>query len=158
MEDEEKPDLECWIDQIARDFKAATKEVSTNLPVKKMDSELAHLIEAKRSLLSGLKGQHLNRRLRKKIAEVNRKIEEHCNVLARQQWDDVCNSINGLIHRAGPWNLLKHLLDDTNTKSNQQSMLGRLLHAARQESTDVCEQVCEHACEQVSTGGSQLDG
>ncbi|XP_037515435.1 uncharacterized protein LOC119391858 [Rhipicephalus sanguineus] len=136
VEDEEKPDLERWTDQIARDVKAATKEVSTDLPVEKMDSRLAHLIEAKRSLLSRWKGQRLNRRLRKKIAEVNKTIEEHCKVLSRQQWDDVCNSIDGQMRRAGPWNLLKHLLDETNTKSNQRSTLGRILHAARQESTD----------------------
>ncbi|XP_037555928.1 uncharacterized protein LOC119432848 [Dermacentor silvarum] len=41
----------------------------------------------------------------------------------------------------GSWNLLKHLLDETNTKSNQRSTLGRALHGARQESSD--EEVME---------------
>ncbi|XP_037555927.1 uncharacterized protein LOC119432847 [Dermacentor silvarum] len=64
--------------EIREDIEGATKEVSTDLPVQKMDSRLAHLLEAKQSLLARWKGQRLNRRLRKKIAEVNRSIEEHC--------------------------------------------------------------------------------
>ncbi|KAL1421111.1 hypothetical protein MTO96_023418, partial [Rhipicephalus appendiculatus] len=47
VENEEKPDLERWTEQIGRDIEAATKEGSTDLPVEKMDSRLAHLIEAK---------------------------------------------------------------------------------------------------------------
>ncbi|XP_065294131.1 uncharacterized protein [Dermacentor albipictus] len=131
-----KPDLECWTEQIGRDVEAATKKVSTDLPVEKMDSRLTHPLEAKQSLLSRWKGQRLNRRLRKKIAEVNKKIEEHCKVLSRKHWDDVCNSIDGQMRKGVSWNLLKHLLDETNTKSIQRSTVARILHAARQESSD----------------------
>ncbi|XP_037505344.1 uncharacterized protein LOC119381643 [Rhipicephalus sanguineus] len=135
-EGEEKLDLERWTAQIGEDIRATTKEITTDLPVGKMDSRLAHLLEAKQSLLTRWKGQRLNRRLRKKIAEVNRSIEEHCKVLSKQQWDEVCNSVDGQMRRGGPWNLLKHLLNENNTKSNQRCTLTRILHAARQGSSD----------------------
>lgn len=50
--------------------------MAIDLPIQKMDSRLEHLIEAKQSLLNRRKGQRLNRRLRKKIAEINRAIQE----------------------------------------------------------------------------------
>ncbi|KAH8023346.1 hypothetical protein HPB51_012160 [Rhipicephalus microplus] len=60
-----------------------------------MDSHLAHLLEAKLSLLIRWKGQRLNLRLRKKISDFNKTIEEHCRTLAKQQWDEVYNSVDG---------------------------------------------------------------
>ncbi|KAG0445018.1 hypothetical protein HPB47_003208 [Ixodes persulcatus] len=65
------------------------------------------------------KGQRLNRRLPKKIAELNRTIEDHCQSLTRQKWDEVCNSVDGQMRAGGKWNLLKHLLNESNSNSNQ---------------------------------------
>ncbi|XP_049518932.1 uncharacterized protein LOC125943564, partial [Dermacentor silvarum] len=93
-----------------------------------MDSRLAHLIEAKNSVLARWKGQRLNRRLRKKIVEINRNIEEHCRTLNRQQWDELCNAADGQLHNGKSWNLLRYLLDETKTKSHQRDCLERLLH------------------------------
>lgn len=106
--------------------------ISTDLPVDEIDSRLAHLLEAKQSLLDRWKCQRLNHRLRKKISELNRTIEEHCQILSKQQWDEVCNSIDGQMRNGKTWNLLKHLLHDTNTKSNQRHVLARLVHTAEQ--------------------------
>ncbi|CAN8004676.1 unnamed protein product [Ixodes hexagonus] len=100
-----------------------------------MDSRLAHLLEAKNALLDRWKGQRLNRRLRKKIAELNRTIEDHCQSLTRQQWDEVCNSVDGQMRVGGKWNLLKHLLNESNSKSNQSQAISRVLHEARQSET-----------------------
>ncbi|CAN7947585.1 unnamed protein product, partial [Ixodes hexagonus] len=57
-----------------------------------MDSRLAHLIEAKQSILVRWRKQRLNRRLRKKVAELNKAIQEHSKALATQQWEDTCNA------------------------------------------------------------------
>lgn len=96
-----------------------------------MDSRLTHLLEAKKSLLDRWKGQRLNRKLRKKIAQLNGTTEEHCQVLAKQQWDELCNSVDGQMRVGGKWNLLKHLLDDTNSKSNQRHAIEKVLHEAK---------------------------
>ncbi|KAL1475418.1 hypothetical protein MTO96_037301 [Rhipicephalus appendiculatus] len=100
-----------------------------------MDIRLAHLIEAKQSLLSRRKQLRLNRRLRKKIAEVTKNIEEHCKVLSRQERGDVCNFTDGRMRWGGSWSFLKHFQDETSTKSNQRSTLARILHKGRQESS-----------------------
>ncbi|XP_037520769.1 uncharacterized protein LOC119397415 [Rhipicephalus sanguineus] len=133
----EKPEgLEQWTGSIMQDVRESTKMVQTDLQTEKIDSRLAHLLEAKQSLLERWKGQCLNRRLRKKIAEVNKVIEEHCQTLSRQQWDDICNSIDGQVRTQGKWNLLKHLLDETGTKSNQRRVLAKTLHEATRSSTE----------------------
>ncbi|KAK8758657.1 hypothetical protein V5799_003711 [Amblyomma americanum] len=68
-------DIEAWTRSLIAGAKASTKTVETEFETDKMDSCLAHLIEAKNSVLARWKGQRLNRRLRKKIAEINRNIE-----------------------------------------------------------------------------------
>ncbi|XP_075526691.1 uncharacterized protein LOC142558442 [Dermacentor variabilis] len=66
-----------------------------------------------------------------------RTTEEYCHILSKQQWDEVCNSVDGQMRNGRNWNLLKHLLDDTNTRSNQQHVMAKLLHtAARIKSTE----------------------
>ncbi|KAG0418622.1 hypothetical protein HPB47_004699 [Ixodes persulcatus] len=74
--------------------------------------------------------------LRKKIAELNRTIEDHCQSLTRQQWDEVCNSVDGPMRVGGKWNLLKHPLNDSNSKSHQSQVISRVLHEARQSETE----------------------
>ncbi|KAG0443130.1 hypothetical protein HPB47_015255 [Ixodes persulcatus] len=88
-------DQERWAKQLEGGVKSATKTVQTDLEIARMDSRLAHLLETEKAIFDRWKGQRLNRRLRKKIAEVNRTIEDHCQSLTRQQWDEVCNSVDG---------------------------------------------------------------
>ncbi|KAM7307743.1 hypothetical protein ISCGN_011379 [Ixodes scapularis] len=127
-EAEEITDIEAWSRELVEDAKASTKTIETDVDTDKMDSRLAHLIEAKNSILARWTKQRLNRRLRKKVAELNRSIEEHCRTLNRQQWDEMCNAEDGQLHNGKAWSLLKHLLDATNTKSHQRDHLARLIH------------------------------
>ncbi|XP_037560707.1 uncharacterized protein LOC119438358 [Dermacentor silvarum] len=125
------PSLETWTDQLKVDVGKATKTIWTDLPTERMDGRLAHLLEAKQTLLARWKGQRLNRRLRKRISELNRSIADHCSTLSKQQWDEVCNSTDGQVRNGKTWNLLKHLLDDTNTRTNQRHSLAKILHQAK---------------------------
>lgn len=132
----EIPDsLGQWTEMLLQDVRVVTRTIETEVQTNKMDSRLAHLLEAKQSLLARWKGQRLNRRLRKKIAELNTQIEEHCKNLSRQQWDEICNSVDGQMRTRGKWNLLKHLLDESGTKSNQRGVLARILHLAQKSSS-----------------------
>ncbi|KAG0444479.1 hypothetical protein HPB47_013748 [Ixodes persulcatus] len=108
----------------------ATKELETDAEIDKVDSRLAHLIEAKQLILNRWKKHRLNRRLRKKVAEFNREIEDHCRVLCLQQWNEICNAADGQMHSGMTWNLLRHLLDETKTKSHQRDRLAKLIHWA----------------------------
>lgn len=125
------PSLETWTAQLKADVNKATKTISTDLPTERMDSRLAHLLEAKQSLLARWKGQRLNRRLRKRISQLNKTMMDHCRILSKQQWDEICNSIDGQVRNGKTWNLLKHLLNETNTRTNQRHSIVKILHQAK---------------------------
>lgn len=59
--------LDSWVAQLKEDVESGTKSIATDLNVDRMDSRLAHLLEAKGALLARWKGQRLNRRLRVKV-------------------------------------------------------------------------------------------
>ncbi|KAG0435541.1 hypothetical protein HPB47_018423 [Ixodes persulcatus] len=120
-------DIESWSRDLQSDTQLATRTIKTDVPTERIDSRLAHLIEAKTSILSRWKGQRLNKQLRKKVALLNKDIEEHCRVLNQQQWVELCNSLDGQLHRSRSWKILKHLLDNTTTRSQQQDRLTKLL-------------------------------
>ncbi|XP_075559758.1 uncharacterized protein LOC142591316 [Dermacentor variabilis] len=123
-------DLGSWCGEIKKDAARATKEVTTDLEVDRMDSRLAHLLEAKHALLKRWKTQRHNRRLRKKICDINKVMEAHCKVLCKQQWNELCNSVEGQLKNGKSWGLLRHLLHDGNTKSNQKRALAKAVHLA----------------------------
>lgn len=128
--DDEIEDINSWTAEITKNVRDATKEIKTDAEIDKVDSRLAHLIEAKQSILNRWKKQRLNRRLRKQVAELNRAIEDHCRVLCAQQWNEICNAADGQMHSGKTWNLLRHLLDETKTKSHQRDRLAKLIHRA----------------------------
>ncbi|XP_077547772.1 uncharacterized protein LOC144160025 [Haemaphysalis longicornis] len=124
---EEIDDIDEWTDKIARNVREARKEIETDVEMEAMDSRLAHLIEAKKAIQDRWKKQRLNRRLRKKVAELNKEIENHCRVLSNQKWNEMCCAVDGQLHNGKAWNLLKHLMDETKTKSHQRDRLAKLL-------------------------------
>ncbi|KAL1473855.1 hypothetical protein MTO96_038411 [Rhipicephalus appendiculatus] len=88
----------------------ATKEIETQLEIPKMDSKLAHLLEAKNGLVSRWRTQRLNRRLRVRISLLNKEIEAYAEELGRQQWMEKCNETDSRMRRGSRWGLLKSLL------------------------------------------------
>lgn len=128
--------LEDLFSRLAEDALLATKTVQTDLQVDAMDSRLAHLLEAKKSLVEKWRTQKLNRRLRKRISLLNKEIEDYCQELSRQQWNEVCSKVDGQMRTGGKWNLLKVLLDETNSKGNQRLAIDRLVQAQRSSGVD----------------------
>ncbi|XP_037529276.1 uncharacterized protein LOC119406614 [Rhipicephalus sanguineus] len=122
--------LEDWCEGIKSDAERSTKKIVTELQVEMMDSSLAHLAESKQALLLRCKGERFNRRLRKKISELNKAIEDHCRTLCKQQWDEVCDSIDGQTRNGKARRLLEHLLDEGCKRSNRRHTLARALHEA----------------------------
>lgn len=78
-------DIEEWTKALLTEAQQATTEIETTDDMPNMDSRLAHLLEARNSLKRRWKSQRHNRKLRKRIAVLNREIEKHCAVLCRQQ-------------------------------------------------------------------------
>ncbi|KAH8021045.1 hypothetical protein HPB51_012066 [Rhipicephalus microplus] len=98
-------DIGEWCRELLADVEKATKEiewpdrrkepkggdrpcgsVDDSVPEPSMvDSRLAHFVEAKKSMQRRASQQKLNRKIRKKIAEINREIEAHCVRLCEQE-------------------------------------------------------------------------
>ncbi|KAH7979829.1 hypothetical protein HPB49_011483 [Dermacentor silvarum] len=74
-----------------------------------------------------------NRTLRKRIAHLGREIEKYSTQLCVQQWHAICNEADGQLHASRTWKLLRHLRDETQSKSFQQHRLAQILHAAIKE-------------------------
>nr|XP_054922036.1 uncharacterized protein LOC129382290 [Dermacentor andersoni] len=123
-------DFEGWCKGFRGGTVVATKEVVTDLDVEKKDSRLVHLLEAKQAFLTRWKGQKHNRRLRKKASKVNREIEQHCKNLCKQQWEELCESVEGQLRSRKSWGLLKHLLDEASTRCSQRRSLAQAMHLA----------------------------
>ncbi|XP_077548163.1 uncharacterized protein LOC144160962 [Haemaphysalis longicornis] len=134
-------DIEEWTEALLTEAQQATTEIETDEDMPNTDSRLAHLLKARDSLKKRWKKQRHNRKLRKRIALLNREIEKHCAVLCRQQWHAICQEDDGQIHKSRTWWLLRHSLDDSQTKGTQQYTLARTLLKARKELGD--EEVCK---------------
>ncbi|XP_077548775.1 uncharacterized protein LOC144162169 [Haemaphysalis longicornis] len=50
--------------------------------------------------------------------------------LGKQQWEQTCREADGQLHMGRTWRLLRHLLDETQTKGEQQHKLGKIIHKA----------------------------
>lgn len=133
LESAEPTSLEEWTSSVQEDIKGSIKKVMADQECPRMDSRLAHLFEAKTSILNRWKAHRLHRRLRKKIAELNRTIQNYSAELAQQQWNETCNSVDGQMRAGGKWDLLKALLNDTKSKPNQSRALQKAVHTARQQ-------------------------
>ncbi|KAL1454675.1 hypothetical protein MTO96_043731 [Rhipicephalus appendiculatus] len=118
------PSLETWTAQLKVNIDNATKTISTYLPTKQMDS-FAHLLEAKSPYWAAGRASILIR-LRK-----HKNMADHCHTLSKQLCDEVCNLIDGQVYNGKTWNLLKHLFNDTNTRTNQHHSLAKILHQAK---------------------------
>ncbi|XP_077534382.1 uncharacterized protein LOC144146295 [Haemaphysalis longicornis] len=126
-------DIDKWTQALNEAARSATTEIELDDSAPQADSRLAHLLEVRNSIRDRWKKQRSNRKLRKRVALLNREIEKHCAVLCRQQWHAVCQEADGQMHKSRTWQLLRHLLDETKTKGTQQHVLARTLHKTRQE-------------------------
>lgn len=123
-------DIETWANLLNGTIQSATQTVDAEADGVQIDSRLAHLMEARNSLKNRWKRQRHNRKLRKRIAQLNIEIEKHSKVVCRQQWHAVCQEADGQLHKGKTWKLLRHLLDEQQTKGTQQYILNRTLHKA----------------------------
>ncbi|KAH7932029.1 hypothetical protein HPB51_029577 [Rhipicephalus microplus] len=61
---------------------ASERTITTDVKVERMDSRKTNILEGKHFISARRKGQRLDRRVRKKLAELNKTIEEYCVVLS----------------------------------------------------------------------------
>lgn len=128
--DRDETTVDEWTSTLRQDIDAATNEIQTTVPCPSMDNHLAHLLEAHSSLLRRWRQQRLNRRLRKRIAELNRTIHAYCDQLSQQQWNEVCEQVDANMRMGKKWSLLKNLINKDGTRARQRQSLNKTIHRA----------------------------
>lgn len=121
-------DIDIWAQDLCQDAKAVTHTLDQADHLEIADSRLLHLWEAKRGLENRLKRQRWNRNLRRRIARLNKEIEDHAAKLTQQNWDDICNQMDRNMGVSKTWHLLRHLLDPTGSRTTQRQNLQKLVH------------------------------
>ncbi|KAL1466244.1 hypothetical protein MTO96_026814 [Rhipicephalus appendiculatus] len=122
-------DLSQWTDQLLADLDGVTASIPTTANHPAIDSRLAHLQAAHTSLTNRWNKQRHNRRIRRRIAYLDREIETHTTALARQQWEQLCSGLSSQLGSKQSWHLLRHLLDPTSAKSVTRQQLQRVIRA-----------------------------
>ncbi|KAH7982680.1 hypothetical protein HPB52_006496 [Rhipicephalus sanguineus] len=122
-------DLSTWTDQLLADLDAVTASIPTTEDHPATDARLAHLWAARTGLCNRWQKQRHNRRLRRRIAHLDRTIEQHTTALARQQWEQLCSGLSGQLGCKQSWHLLRHLLDPASAKSVARQQLQRVVRA-----------------------------
>lgn len=125
--DEPITDIDEWTATLNRDVDAVTCHIPPEAKLEVIDSRLLHMWEAKQALLKRWKRQRHNRALRKRIAQLDREIEEHAFQVCRAQWEDLCNGLERQMRGASAWRLFRHLLDPEDTRAAQSHKTRRLV-------------------------------
>lgn len=121
-------DLEHWTQTLLSDVGKATKELVHDLGVNTVDSRLTHMWEARQSLEKRWLKQKYNKKLRNRIVTLTKEIQHHTAELARQQWNHICENVNGNLGTRETWNLLRHLLDPESNKATTQKEITKILN------------------------------
>ncbi|KAH7958565.1 hypothetical protein HPB49_002894 [Dermacentor silvarum] len=95
------------------------------------------------SLLRSWRRQRHNRKLRRRIEALAPDIESHSHALARQQWGQLCDGLNGQMNSKKTWHLLRHLLDPGTSKSSAQKELQQLLHNYPGTDADLLDELAD---------------
>ncbi|KAG0430877.1 hypothetical protein HPB47_022299 [Ixodes persulcatus] len=84
--------------------------------------------ESRDSLKRRLTRSKHNRALRRKVIELQRTIEKYANKLEEQRWDAICTQMEGSMSGTRTWNLLRHLLEETNSWGYHKQRMATLIH------------------------------
>lgn len=120
--------LDEWVENLKADASTNTHTIPEEANLEQADSRLLHLWEAKASLRKRLEKNKGSRALRRKISQIQNEIENHAAIVTAQQWYSLCTQMDGSMNAARTWNILRHLLDDTKSKTFQKQELAKLLH------------------------------
>lgn len=121
-------DLRAWVTQLHGDVKASTKTIPEEAGLEQTDARLLHMWEAKEGLQRRLAKQKYNRSLRRRLARLNKEIEDYANHLAQQTWHNRCDEMDRQMGLAKTWNTLRYLIDPQMSKTTQKQNLSKIIH------------------------------
>ncbi|XP_050022657.1 uncharacterized protein [Dermacentor andersoni] len=116
-----------WTTFLKEAHAATTREIKTTTEAPAVDSHLAHLWEAHRSLTKRWKRQRRNRKLRRRIALLANEANTYAKELNNQNWRSFCDSLRGTLSPKKTWAILRCMLDPTSTRTETSNVMRRLL-------------------------------
>ncbi|KAG0425511.1 hypothetical protein HPB47_027329, partial [Ixodes persulcatus] len=123
--------IEEWTQQLQDDVETYTQDIPEEAGITEIDNRLLHMWQARQSLHNRWLRQKHNRTLQLRIARLDQDIAEYATNLTHQQWHQICDNMQGSLGMVKTWHLLKHLLDQENTKAEHRRNMSRLLHHHR---------------------------
>ncbi|KAH7980245.1 hypothetical protein HPB49_014079 [Dermacentor silvarum] len=81
---------------------------------------------ARQSLTKRWKRQRRNRKLARRIAELNNEISEYVAKLRKENWLQVCDGLQGQLSVGKTWKLLRHLIDPAGSKTANNRLLTKV--------------------------------
>lgn len=112
-----------------KDAQAQTQTIATSYKTPYVDPKLLHLWEARHSLTRRWKRQRHNRKLRKRIALINKHAAEYAATLCKENWLHICDGLQGTLTTKKTWLLLRHLIDPLKSKGESKRSMTRTLNA-----------------------------
>lgn len=141
-----------WTEQLTKDVTAATQIVPQEAHLEVIDSRLLHMWEAKEGLQRRWRSQRHNRAIRRRIARLNRDIEQHAQQLCKQQWEETCSNMDNQLGLAKTWNLLRYLLHPEETKAVCKQNINKVIHAYGGTEKDFLQEIKEKYISQARPG------
>ncbi|KAH9380758.1 hypothetical protein HPB48_008860 [Haemaphysalis longicornis] len=100
-------DIELWTREILLDVEHHTRKIEAPDGVPAVDSHLLHIWDARESLTKRWRRQPLNRKLRRRVAQLSKEAEDYAIKLVNQNWRKFCDSMSGQLGVAKTWKVLK---------------------------------------------------
>lgn len=120
--------IDDWSKGVIQSVQDATEEIELEDDQEAVDGHLVSLWKKKKELERKISQKRGDRNLRKKLAALNKEIEEYALELAKQNWGNICDQMDMEIGSAATWRLLRHLLDPEKTKSEARQQLQKLVY------------------------------
>ncbi|KAH7985883.1 hypothetical protein HPB49_026240 [Dermacentor silvarum] len=90
------------------------------------------------------RGQRHNKKLRRRIAKIERDIEAHSATLQRQQWGQICNTLNGQMGCKKTCHYLRHLIDPSSSKSAVRKQFELIIHQYPGTDEELLDELANH--------------
>ncbi|KAM7303068.1 uncharacterized protein ISCGN_018576 [Ixodes scapularis] len=136
-------DIEEWTRQVMEEVTKHTKTIQLTSDNPEVDPHLLHLWEARQGLLKRWKKQKRNRKLKVRIALLTREAEEYAEKLGIQNWNQLCDRLQGTLSNRKTWAILRSLLAKTESKKVTCQHIQRLIHNYQGSEEDVLEAITE---------------
>lgn len=107
---DEQPDLHSWVKYISETRKKYTKMIARTAENPHIDSHLLNLWDKRHRIVQNWKKHKQNHSLRKLIEQITVEAQEYAQKLCTENWLETCDKLNGRLHTARVWNILRSLL------------------------------------------------